>query len=431
MAYQVFGNGPPDLLYAGGMGSHIEVYWQWPPFAEQMRRLSSFSRVILFDRRGAGLSDPVARNAMPTWEDWAEDMTAVLKAAWSDRAAVFGWLDAGPPAMLFSAMHPERVSALVLVNTAARTLVDTDYAIGLSPETIDALRSFVASAWGTTEFASIGTPGVARDPEWVRLLATAQRASMTPRAAAAQFDYVVRTSDVRWALPLIQVPTLVLHALGNPVVPIELGRFLAEHIPGASLVELPGADLGPTAPRNQKSITDEVTRFLTGDQPTVEVDRVLTTVLFTDIVQSTDTAAALGDTHWRALLDSHDRLVREEIRRFRGTEVKTTGDGFLVSFDGPARAIRCAQAIVSHSGDLGIGLRMGLHTGECEVRGQDLGGLAIHIAARVSALAGPSEIFVSATVKDLVIGAGIEFEDRGDYELRGVPGTWRLFSVVG
>ncbi len=430
MAYQVFGNGPSDLLYAGGMGSHIEVYWQWPPFAEQMRRLSSFSRVILFDRRGAGLSDPVARNAMPTWEDWAEDMAAVLDAAWSDRAAVFGWLDAGPPAMLFSAMHPDRVSALVLVNTAARTLVDTDYPFGLSAETIDALRSFVASAWGTTEFASIGTPGFARDPEWVRLLATAQRASMTPRTAAAQFDYVVRTSDVRWAVPLIQVPTLVLHARENPVVPIELGRFLADHIPNASLVELPGVDLGPSAPRNQKLITDEVTRFLSAEQPIAEIDRVLTTVLFTDIVQSTDTAAALGDTHWHALLDSHDRLVREEIRRFRGTEVKTTGDGFLVSFDGPARAIRCSQSIVSHSRDLGLELRMGLHTGECEVRAQDLGGLAVHIAARVSALAGPGEIFVSATVKDLVIGSGIEFEDRGDQELKGVPGVWRLFSVV-
>lgn len=431
VAYQVFGNGPPDVLYAGGMGSHIEVYWQWPPFAEQMRRLASVARVILFDRRGAGLSDAVSRNALPTWEEWAEDMTAVLDAAWSSRAAVFGWLDAGPPAMLFAAMHPERVSTLVLVNTAARLLRDSDYPIGLSNEAVDTLESFVAKTWGTVELASIGTPGMARDAEWIRFLAAAQRASMTPRTAAMQFDHVVRTNDVRWALPLIQVPTLVLHAKENPLTPIEVGRYLAEHIPNAVLVELPGADLGPTAPRNHRIVTDEVSRFLTGEQPSFDIERMLTTVLFTDIVRSTEHAAVLGDRQWHVLLDSHDRLVREQVRRFRGTEVKTTGDGFLVSFDGPARAIRCSQAIIDLSGALGVDLRMGLHTGECEVRGQDLGGLAVHIAARVSALAGPCEILVSSTVKDLVIGSGIEFQYRGEYELKGVPDTWKLFAVSG
>ncbi|HWT83966.1 MAG TPA: alpha/beta hydrolase, partial [Candidatus Methylomirabilis sp.] len=223
------------------MGSHIEVYWEWPPFAEQMRRLASCSRVILFDRRGAGLSDSVSLKALPTWEEWAEDMTAVLDAAWSSRAAVLGWLDAGPAAMLFAAMHPERVSGLVLVNTAARTLQDSDYPIGLTSDTVDTLRSFVGGTWGTADLASIGTPGVSRDPEWVRFLAAAQRASMTPRTAAAQFDYVVRTSDVRWALPLVQVPTLVLHCDRNPVVPLGLGRYLAELIPDSTLVELPGA----------------------------------------------------------------------------------------------------------------------------------------------------------------------------------------------
>jgi class 3 adenylate cyclase len=250
---------------------------------------------------------------------------------------------------------------------------------------------------------------------------------MTPRTAAAQFDYVVRTNDVRKALPLIQVPTLVFNVQENPVVPIECGHYLAAHIRDATLVELPGGALAPWA---HETLADEVTRFLTGEQPVVEIERVLTTVLFTDIVGSTEQAAALGDHRWRALLDSHDRLVREQIRRFRGREVKTTGDGFLVSFDGPARAIRCSQAIVAGAAELGVDFRIGLHTGECEVRGEDLGGLAVHIAARVSALTGPQEILVSRTVVDLVAGSGIDFEDRGEHELKGVPGSWRLYRAV-
>jgi len=431
VAYQVFGNGPPDLLYAGGMGSHIEVYWEWPPFAEQMRRLASCSRVILFDRRGAGLSDSVSLKALPTWEEWAEDMTAVLDAAWSSRAAVLGWLDAGPAAMLFAAMHPERVSGLVLVNTAARTLQDSDYPIGLTSDTVDTLRSFVGGTWGTADLASIGTPGVSRDPEWVRFLAAAQRASMTPRTAAAQFDYVVRTSDVRWALPLVQVPTLVLHCDRNPVVPLGLGRYLAELIPDSTLVELPGAELGPTAPNNEKIVTREVTRFLAGEQPWVDIERLLTTILFTDIVGSTERAASLGDHNWRSLLDAHDGAVREQVRRFKGKEINTTGDGFVVSFDGPARAIRCAQAIHEAMKPVGLEVRMGLHTGECEVRGEDLGGLAVHIAARIGALANSQEILVSSTLKDLVIGSGIEFTEHGNHDLKGVPGSWNLFSVAG
>jgi class 3 adenylate cyclase/alpha-beta hydrolase superfamily lysophospholipase len=426
VAYQVFGEGPADLLYTAGMGSHVELGWQWPPFAEQMRRLASFNRVILFDRRGSGLSDAVARNAFPTWEEWAEDMTAVMDAAGSRRAAVLAMIDAGPLAVLFAAMHPERVKALVLVNTAARLLEDADYPIGLSNETIDSFVGIVGATWGTTNFSALVTPNRTGDVEWARFLATTQRASMTPRTAAAQFDYVVRTNDVRKALHLIQAPTLVLHVQESPLVPIECGRYLAEHIPDATPVEFPGGDLSPWY---DQTIADEVTRFLTGEQPVVEIERVLTTVLFTDIVRSTEQAATLGDRQWHALLDSHDRLVREQIRRFRGREIKTTGDGFLVSFDGPARAIRCSQAIIAGARVLGVDLRMGLHTGECEVRGDDLGGLAVHIAARVSALAGRDEIFVSRTVVDLVAGSGIEFDDQGEHELKGVPGTWLLYSV--
>ena len=331
--------------------------------------------------------------------------------------------------MLFTAMHPERVSSLVLVNTAARTLWDTDYPFGLSDDTVDALESFAANAWGTPDLVSIGAPGTARDDDWVRFLAAAQRASMTPRSAATQLGHVMRRTDIRDALPLIQVPTLVLHAKENPVVPIEFGRYLAERIPNATLLELPGAELGPTSPGQQRTVTDEVVRFLAGDQLPVDFERVLTTVLFTDIVASTEQAASLGDHRWRSVIDAHDRVVREQVRRFRGKEIKNTGDGFLVSFDGPARAIRCALAIRDAVAEVGIEVRLGLHTGECEVRGDDLGGLAVHIAARVGAMAATGEVLVSGTVKDLVVGSGIEFDDQGEHDLKGVPGAWKLFSV--
>ena len=429
MAYQIYGNGPIDLLAVGGLGNHIELIWQLPPFVGYLQRLASIGRVILFDRRGTGLSDPVSRNAMPTWEDWAEDMGAILDAAGSSRAAVLAGLDAGPPAMLFAAMHPARVSALILTNTAARLLQGADYPIGISSDTIDALVKAVGATWGTEEYVSVVTPEFARDPEWARLLATVHRSSMTPRTAAAQADYTLRTSDVRWALPLIQAPTLVLHTEGNSIVPVECARYLIDHIPDATLIEQTGRDLIFLRSGDQP-VADEIIRFVTGEQPIVEIERILTTVLFTDIVESTEQAATLGDQRWRALLDSHDRLVREQIGRFRGTEVKTTGDGFLVSFDGPARAIRCSRAIVDGLNALGIDSRLGLHTGECEVRGDDLGGIAVHIAARVSALADPGEILVSSTIKDLVVGSGITFEDRGRHELKGVPGAWELFAVT-
>jgi class 3 adenylate cyclase/alpha-beta hydrolase superfamily lysophospholipase len=429
VAYQVFGDGSRDILFSTGIGQSIEMFWQWPPNAEHLRRLASFSRVIFFDRRGTGLSDSMGRNALPTWEEWAEDMAAVLDAAGSRQAAVCAWLDVGPTAMLFAAMHPERVDALVLVNTAARLLQDTDYPIGLSSETIDAISAAIAEAWGTADQAAIGTPSMAGNPEWARFLAATNRASMTPRTAAAQANYVMRSNDVRQALPLIGVPTLVLHTVDNEIVPIECGRYIAQHLPDATLIELPGGDLGPWA--HLPTLADEIGRFLTGEQPAVEIDRILTTMLFTDIVGSTERAATLGDERWRTLLDSHDRVVRDQLRRFRGAEIKTTGDGFLASFDGPARAIRCAREIVHATAGLGLDIRIGIHTGECEVRGgDDLGGLAVHIAARVSALAEPRQILVSRTVVDLVAGSGIDFADRGEHDLKGVPGTWQLYSIT-
>ena len=339
----------------------------------------------------------------------------------------FASADAGPIAILFTAMHPERVSALVLFNTTARFLAADDYPIGVSHEVIDAVVEVVGASWGTAEMVRAVNPDRADDAEFVHHLARQFRSAATPRAAAAQFDYIWRSLDVRQALPLIQAPTLILHVRDNLAVPIEHGRYLADHIAGATFVELPGRDVAVVSSGDR--VIDEVAEFLTGERPEVEIERILTTVLFTDIAGSTNQAASLGDRRWRALLNAHDRAVRDQLRRFRGKEINTTGDGFVACFDGPARAIRCTQAIADAVGTLGIELRAGLHTGECEVRGDDLAGLAVHIAARVGALAAPGEILVSATVKDLVVGSGIEFTERGEHELRGVPGNWKLYAV--
>jgi class 3 adenylate cyclase len=325
-------------------------------------------------------------------------------------------------------MHPERVSALVLFDAGARYMEADDYPIGVSPDVVDSLIAMCASTWGTPELIELTNPSLSGDDEHVRSFARMARSSATPRAAAAQYEYILRT-DLRQALPLIQAPTMVFNTKENPLTPIELGRYVADHINGATFVEMPGGDLGLT-PANYWVI-DEIAEFLTGERPIVEVERILTTVLFTDIVGSTERAASLGDQRWRSLLDSHDRIVREQLRRFRGNEINTTGDGFVASFDGPARAIRCAQSIAEATRKLGIDLHLGMHTGECEVRGDDLGGLAVHIASRVAKLAGPGEVLVSGTVKDLVVGSGIEFTERGEHELKGVPATWRLFAVTG
>ena len=425
VAYQVVGDGPLDLLYCYGLGSHIENTWEVPGNAEYLNGLAAFSRLIFFDRRGTGASDGVSLNAMPTWEEWTEDIEAVLKAVGSKRTAILATLEAGPIAILFAASHPEVVSALILVNTTARYLEADDYPIGASPDFVDAFVETFAKGYGTPELTRLFNPGRADDAEYVRLVSKMVRSSATPRTAAAQYDYILRSLDVRDALPLIQAPTLVLQVTESPFLSVAQGRYLADHIKGATFIELPGGILTMA----DNPVLDEVAEFLTGERPEVEVERILTTVLFTDIVGSTAQAASLGDERWHSLLDAHDRAVREQLRRFRGREINTTGDGFVASFDGPARGIRCAKAVIESTRKLGVQLRVGLHTGECEVRGDDLGGLAVHIAARVGALAAPREVLVSSTVRDLVVGSGIEFADRGEHELKGVPGFWKLFAV--
>ena len=428
IAYQVLGEGRPDLLFIGGLGFHVELAWHVPDLADLFTRLASSFRLIVFDRRGTGASDGVPRNAVPTWEALAEDASAVLDAAGSNSAAILATIETGPMAMLFATMHPERVSALILVGTYARYLAAEDYPIGLAPDTLDTVVEMVAAGWGSRDLSRIIFPSRANDEEFLDRTTVLRRSGVTPRSAAAQYAFLLPSLDVRPVLPLVQAPTLVLHAKDNFFIPVEMGRFLAENIDGAKFVELPGGDItiiGDSA----ITIPDEVAEFLTGTRP-VEVDRVLATVLFTDIVDSTGQAASLGDRRWRSLLNSHDQTVREQLRRFRGRELNTTGDGFVASFDGPARAIRCARAIGEATESLGLKVRIGVHTGECEVRGDDLGGLAVHIAARVSALAAPGEVLVSSTVKDLVVGSGIKFDDRGEHELKGVPGAWHLFSVA-
>ena len=428
VAYQVIGDGPIDLLYFHGLGSHFEHFWDMPVYAEFLSRLASFSRLILFDRRGTGGSDRLPNKLFPTWEEWTDDVGAVLDAAGSNRTAVFAAGDAGPIAILFAAMHPERVSALVLFNTTARFVAADDYPVGMPPEAIDFLVEGVSQIWGTVDAVRAANPDRAGDPEFLDHLARQFRSAATPHTAAAQFNYIWRSLDVRQALPLVGVPTLILHVRDNPMIPVEQGRYLADHIVGAKLVELPGRDFAAVSSGN--AILVQVAEFLTGEHLPFEIERILTTVLFTDIVGSTERAASLGDNAWRSLLDAHDRSIRQQLRRFRGREINTTGDGFVACFDGPARAIRCALAIVEATRHLGIDLRLGLHTGECEVRDDNLGGLAVHIAARVSSLSGPGEVLVSGTVRDLVVGSGIEFTDLGNHELKGVPGTWKLFAVT-
>ena len=343
----------------------------------------------------------------------------------SEQAAIFVEAEAGAPAILFAAAHPERVKALVLGNTQARWAADDDYTIGIDPSSIDDLVEMIESTWGTPEGLAIVLPGLSNEDESLRLLSRLCRAAATPRTAGALYRYIFSELDVRDALPLIQAPTLVIH---NGSADASRSQYLADHIDDARLVGVPGGDAlffgGDIDP-----VIREVAEFLTGHRPPVNVDRVLTTVLFTDIVGSTERAASEGDSRWRDLLDAHDRAVRVELSHFRGKEIKTTGDGFLAAFDGPARAIYCAQAIAKATKSLGLGVRSGLHTGECEVRGDDLAGLAVHIAARVGAMAGPDEVLVSSTVKDLVAGSGISFEERGEHDLKGVPDQWRLFAV--
>jgi class 3 adenylate cyclase len=373
----------------------------------------------------------VPSDHLPTWEEWADDMRVVLDAVGSERTAIMAWLDGGPMAMLFAATYPERTTALVLAHTAAKYVRAEDYPDGLPPEVAERLLHTVEELWGTEEFVAMAVPSRAEDDGFRQRYGRYLRAAARPREAAAQLRNLL-SADVRRVLPLIHCPTLVLNRSGYPLATMDHARYLADHIRGATLVELAGTD-GILVTQHASEILERIEEFLSGIPGGSVPDRILATVLFTDIVSSTDQAAAMGDRRWKAVLEVHDNIARDQVARFQGRFIESTGDGVLATFDRPGRAIRAAGAIQESIRALGIDIRAGLHAGEIELREgrHRVGGIAVHIAARVMAAAAPGEILVSSTVKDLVAGSGIEFRDRGAHDLKGVPGGWRLFAVEG
>jgi class 3 adenylate cyclase len=423
LAYQTAGTGPPDVVFIWGPFSNVEVVWEHPPARRFLERLASIGRLIHFDRRGTGLSDRAV--SLPTLEDQMDDVVAVLDAVGAEKAVLMGGGDAAMMTILFAATHPERTSALILSGARIRVTASEDFPWAFSEERWEEITDLITDQWGAGISQIAAAPSSLGDERAHQFWAHLERQSLGPGDVARMFDVLAHT-DVRPVLPTIQVPTLVLHRTGDIFSPIEQSRYLAAHIPGARFVELPGEDhAGWEGDASQGN--DEIEEFLTGHRPVHEPDRVLATVLFTDIVGSTDRARELGDRKWRELLDRHDDLARDQLDRHQGRLVKTTGDGLLATFDGPARAIRCASRLRDV---LPVPIRAGLHTGEVELRGDDVGGIAVHIGARVAAIAGAGEVLVSRTVRDLVAGSGIAFEDRGTHTLKGVPDGWQLYAVT-
>ena len=430
IAYQVVGEGPIDLVHIPGLLSHLDLAWEHPKYRRFMERLSRFARVIVYDKRGCGLSDPVVEE--PAVEERIDDTRAVMDAEGVESAAVFGCSEGAALSAFFAAAHPDRVSQAILYGSFARLVPDPpDYPWNiLGLETVEqaqeAFRDGITEGWGEGAVLILLAPSVIGTEEqawWGRY----ERGAMSPRSAQTLMQANLEL-DLRSALPVISVPTMVMHRDGD-TIPFGGGQYVADHIPGSQFVELHGEDHWPWL-GDPDEVCDHVEEFLTGARPTATVDRILATVMFTDIVGSTERASEIGDRRWRELLDEHERLTRSELDRFQGREVKTTGDGVLATFDGPARAIRCARALASETDRLGLPVRIGLHTGECEIRDSDVGGIAVHIGARVMAEARPSEVLVSRTVKDLTVGSDIVFEDRGARELKGVPGEWELYAVT-
>ncbi len=433
VAYQVLGDGPVDLVCVPGWISNIELTWSHPWVASYYRSLASFSRVILFDKRGTGASDRVPDDEVPTLETRMDDVRAVMDDVGSERAVIFGVSEGGPMSILFAATYPERTLGLVAYGTSPRDAWAPDFPWGYTEQDLNEEIEDIGKRWGTLEYTldalrGWGGPSAVDDTGFTSWFTTYSRLSASPGAASAlsRMNFEI---DVRSVLPSIRVPTLVLVRDGD--TPVEATRYIAEHIPGARYAQLPGDDHIPWI-GDQRPIIEEIQRFVRDVRDEeAELDRVLATVLFTDIVGSTEKAADLGDRRWSELLQDHHTRVRALLARYRGQEVDTAGDGFLATFDGPARAIRCATAATAAVRDLGIEIRAGLHTGECEVVDDKVRGIAVHTGARVASLAGPSEVLVSQTVKDLVAGSGLTFEDAGEHELKGIPDRWRLYRVVG
>jgi pimeloyl-ACP methyl ester carboxylesterase len=428
VAYQVVGDGPLDLVFISSWLSNIDAMWEEPLLTHFLRRLGSFSRLLCFDKRGAGASDTVSLAELPTLEEWSDDVRTVMRAVGSKRAALLGVGAGGQMAMLFAATHPELTSALILMDSAARRLRAPDYPWGLPPDRLPLRLERIEDLWGTGGNLDFIAPSMAQDESFRRRYARLERFAMGPRAARAILASGWET-DLRDILPAIQAPTLVLHRTDDQFFRIDHGRYLARAISGARFVELPGADhlfyVGETEP-----MLCEIQQFLTGMRAAPEIDRVLATVLFTDIVGSTERAVEMGDRAWRGVLQTHQEIAQQEVEQHRGQKIRFMGDGMLATFDGPARAVHGAWAIRQASRALGVDIRAGLHTGEIQFVGNDIDGIAVHIGARVMSKAEAGEVVVSSTVKDLVAGSGIQFLDRGVHVLKGVPGEWRLFSAT-
>ncbi|ORB68620.1 adenylate/guanylate cyclase domain-containing protein [Mycolicibacterium tusciae] len=426
VAYRASAEGERDIVFVPNWFTCCELFPELPSIQGWVEAMTSLGRLIFFDQPGSGASDPVEPGAMPTLEQWADSITAVLDALGSPGAALVTWPGAFPTAALFAATHPSRTTALVVLHGWAVPLAEqTDQTDRQKYEEVIATT---VAMWGTGEIQHVMNPDMPWNEEIRAAWARMERLAMSPRTVALLFPLLYEL-DVRTVLPTIRVPTLVVQHADDPIEPPALGKDIADRISGAKYLELPGRNAYHFVEPWRDSFK-EIAQFLTGEQAEVADDRVLATVLFTDIVDSTRRAAEIGDRDWHALLDAHDAIVRSQLSRFRGREVNTSGDGFLAMFDGPQRAIRCAMAIRDAVRSLGIEVRAGLHTGECEIRGDDIGGIAVHIGARVSALAGPNDVLVSSTLRDLVIGSGLEFEERGTHTLKGVPGEWRISAVV-
>jgi class 3 adenylate cyclase len=428
IAYQVIGDGPLDVVFAADWANNLELMWENPQTERFLRRFTNYARLILFDMRGMGLSDPV--EDLPPIEAWMEDVRAVMSAVGSRRAALVGHGHAGQLCILVAAARPELTEALVTVNSFARLARAEDYPWGLPPAAQEAALKAIEAAWGTGSVMYPALTPQFADLAWAKdWLGRFERASGSPRRAA-QKQRLVFDVDIRDVLPAVSVPTLVVQSRGNRWIRPGHGRYLAEHIPRARYLESPGEGHWPWVAEDAEAFMDEVEEFLTGARRSAELDRVLATVAFTDIVGSTAIASQVGDRRWRDLLEVHGSVARREIDTARGRLVKLTGDGLLATFDGPARAIRCVAAIERLLTPIGLRMRAALHTGEIELLGDDIGGIAVHIAARLLGLSGPGEVLVSSTVKDLVVGSGITFEDRGAHALKGVPEQWRVFAVT-
>ena len=425
--YQTIGVGPPDLVVNTGSWGSIDTEWEDPGIRLFYQKVARFCRVIQFDRRGSGASDPIPLDALPPWESFGDELECVMDEVGSKKATILGGADGGPVSLLFAANRPDRVNSLIAYCTYARLLADDDYPYGYPAEAADEYIEQIGDTWGTPEGSAMWLPSKADDPGFLDWMAKVARSVSSPSAAEAYARQGL-ASDARAILPAIRVPTLVVHVTDSPVMPIEFGRYIAENIEGAEIVELEGTDSAPYWEHPDKLLSLMET-FMTGTKAEPVSDRRLATVMFTDIVDSTRKAEALGDRSWRSLLDVHDETTSRLVGRNAGDVVKTTGDGVLATFDGPGRAIRCATDLQDELTRVQISLRTGIHAGEIEMRGTDVGGLAVHLASRVMSAADPGQILVSGTVRDLVVGSNIAFVDQGTHHLKGIEGGWQLYSV--